>query len=290
MDYAVFNDSNYPCINYTQVDFSKGCNVNCIYCGLASNNHKIEQLNIDNLIQEREIPNGLYFSPNSDPFSKVNCTSTHLILEKYLPLGVNVLIITKKSIPDNTIQLLSNFPKQVIVKVSLARMDVSLSKYIESGADTPANRLKTLRKLVEARLSPQLLIMPMFPTVDDTNEKVDDLITQAANIGVRHIKVAYVILRDTPKVKDQLIIKKVNDNEVLRESFRCMSEEMKLQIGNGKIYPLEKRLLVYNRLAVLCRKLGIKFSTCSILDPALKSIKNLDFLVCDNIHSIYNLK
>jgi DNA repair photolyase len=290
MDYAVFNDSNYPCINYTQVDFSRGCNVNCIYCGLANNNHDIERLSIEKLFQINEIPNGLYFSPNSDPFSKINSESTHLVLKKFLPLGVNVLIITKKSIPNETIKLLSNYNKQVIVKVSLARMDERLSKYIESGADTPQNRLITLGKLAEAGLSPQLLIMPIFPTVDDTNEKVDDLITQAANIGVRHIKVAYVILRDTPKEKDRLIIKKVNDNEVLRESFKFMSEEMKLQIGYGKIYPIEKRLPVYNRISALCRKLGIKFSTCSILDPALKNIKNLDFLVCDNIHSIYNLK
>jgi DNA repair photolyase len=290
MKYAVFNDSNYPCINYTQVDFSKGCNVCCIYCGLTNNKEKIERLNIEKLVLEKGIPKGLYFSPNSDPFLKINCDSTHKILKKYLPLGVNVLIITKQSIPLKTIELLSNYSNQVIAKVSLARLDENLSNYIESGADNPSTRLNTLKNLVLAGLKPQLLIMPLFPGVDDTTDNIEKLILKASSIGVKHIKAAYVILRNSQKEKDQLIIKKIKENPILNKSFDQMTEEIKLQIGFGKIFPLSKRILFYKRINNLCNELGILFSTCSILDPSLKNIDNLEFLVCDNINSIYDLK
>ena len=87
MEEAIVSNSDYPCINYQQVDLSKGCNVNCIYCGLANNASTIERLSINNLMNSTIIPEGLYFSPNSDPFSKINIDNTHALLEKYLPLG-----------------------------------------------------------------------------------------------------------------------------------------------------------------------------------------------------------
>lgn len=290
MDDAFFVESNYPCINYKQIDLSRGCNVNCIYCGLANNNSPTNRFDISNLLNSSEIPEGLYFSPNSDPFSKINIESTHSLLQKYLPLGVKVLIITKKIIPQKTIELIAKYSNQVIPKISLARLDEELSGYIESGADSPDKRLQTLKQLTDAGLKAQLLLMPLFPGVDDSVEKIENIINRASDYGVKYVKASYAILRDSGKPKDQVILDKVKNHPVLIKSWNLMTEEIKLQIGSGKTLPLKQRINFYKMINSFCIKNDIVFSACTVLDPALKNHHELNFAVCDNIYSIYNKK
>lgn len=283
--------SSYPnCIKYHELDVALGCNVKCIYCGLAANKTKVEKVCIDNLLTElpKEVK-GIYLSPNTDAFSKIAAESTHKVLEYYLPKGVNFLIITKNIIPTKTIELLSKYPDQITIKISLARLNQCLIDYIEPGSASAIDRLKTMKALVVAGLKVQALLMPMYPSVDDGEKELRELVEKIRETGVKLVKSAYVIIRNGTKEKDIEMIKKMKNHPALEHSWELMSETLTPQIGSGQIYPFNKRIEYYTMLGQICRENGMFFSACTVLDPALKKVKSSDFLICNDLKFMPNL-
>ena len=45
---AELKPSSYPnCIKYHELDVARGCNVKCIYCGLAYSDKEVKRMNVD---------------------------------------------------------------------------------------------------------------------------------------------------------------------------------------------------------------------------------------------------
>jgi DNA repair photolyase len=284
MQTAELKISSYPnCIKYHEFDVATGCNVKCIYCGLSDSNKKTQCVNIDEFIRQTPDVKGIYLSPNTDAFSKICADTTHKILETYLPKGIKFLLITKNVIPQKTIQLLAKYPQQITVKVSLARTNQEIIKYIEPGAASATERLQTMKSLVDAGLKVQALLMPLYPGVDDDEETITDIIDKIKATGVRLIKAAYVVIRKGEKSKDMEIVNKMQIHPELKKSWELMTETQKIQIGEGRIYPFEKRLTLYGMLSRICHNRNMKFSGCTVLDPALLNVRNSDFLICKDL-------
>jgi len=290
MQIAELKVSSYPnCIKYYELDVAIGCNVKCIYCGLANANQKVRCVNIDEVLKQVTNVKGVYLSPNTDAFSKICSDTSHKILEYCLPKGIKFLLITKNIIPKKTIELIAKYPQQITIKVSLARINQELIKYIEPGSASADNRLKTMKSLVDAGLKVQALLMPLYPGIDDDEEKIISLIDKIHETGVRLVKAAYVVIRKGDKPKDKEIINKMLSHTELKNSWDLMTEIQQVQIGEGQIYPFEKRLSFYSMLAKICSERDMKFSACTVLDSALKNITNSDFLICKKLHFLPDL-
>ena len=287
MSPAVLKISSYPnCIKYHELDVTKGCNVGCIYCGLAFSKNEIERVNVDieELIRQTPDVKGIYLSPNSDAFSKICVDTTHEILASLLPKGIKFLLITKNVIPEKTIQLLKKYPEQITVKVSLSRINQELNHYTEPGSATVTERLQTMKALVDDGIKKvYAILMPLYPGVDDDKEKIIALMDEIRNTGVKFIQTAFVVIRNGTKPKDVEILDKMLQHPELKKSWELMTETLKIQIGEGQIYPFEKRLAFYRMLSKICADREMEFSACTVLDSALYHVTDDDFHICKTL-------
>jgi len=302
---AVLKPSSYPhCIQYHELDVTRGCSVKCIYCSLEYFSEGVQRVDVNLEELEKQIQtlkdegtfNGIYLSPNTDAFSKICADTTHEILEYFLPKGVAFMLTTKSIIPQKTIQLLAKYPDQLLVKISLSYADQELLKYVEPGSASATDRLKTMKALVEAGIEKvQALLIPLFPGVDDDKEKITALIDKIKETGVRLIKAQFVVIREREKPKDIAIINKMKNHPELKKSWELMTETIKIQVGGGQILPREKRFDFYKMMYQICSDRGMIFAACCVLDSALydsideKSnlyvkINHDDFPICNYHH------
>jgi DNA repair photolyase len=280
---ALFADSHYPnCIGFQELDVTNGCSIGCLYCGLRHRGRST-RLDITDVVNESTALKGIYLSPNSDPFALDASEATHKILERYLPQGIPVLIITKCEIPQRTIELLSNYAGSVVVKVSLSRLDKELNGYIEPAAATANLRLATMARLADAGLKVGALAMPLFPGIDDEHDALEALIDAYARAGAWFVKAAYVVLRFGPSFKDQAILNQLKLHPRLARSLEAMTETIKVQIGEGNVPPQFARLELYRTLKHLCELRGLHFTACSVLDPPALSFHSHDVPVCSDV-------
>jgi DNA repair photolyase len=214
---------------------------------------------------------GIYLSPNSDPFALRAKDIAHEILARFLPQGVPFLLITKNQIPQKTITLLAKYPSQVYVQVSISRLDGVLNAYIEPGAATAHERLKTIDQLSRAGIRVTPILMPLFPMIDDNEEKLSKLIHACADAGAKYLKAAYVIVN----TEDNIQMQKLITHPLLSQSLAQMTERVKIHIGGGITPPKRQRMMLYSQLTTLCENHGIKFQSCPILDPLVLEENNV---------------
>jgi DNA repair photolyase len=282
---ASIQESSYAnCIDFYELDLTTTCSVGCIYCGLRKSGERFGLLDIQDILTSGTPQKGIYLSPNTDPFFRDAAKLSHKVLERFLPEGVPFLIITKQKIPDETIELLSRFPEQVIAKVSLARLDQRLNAYIEPAAASAQARLNTIRSLAEAGLSVQALMMPVYPAVDDSDEKLEAIIVAFAQAGVSMVKAAFVLMRDGDSAKDSRMLRRMLAHPVLKKSWRLLREEIKPLIGTARVPTIDYRIRFYEQLAQLCNGHGMEFAACSVLDPpALELARGRNFISCRSV-------
>ncbi|MBI4645163.1 MAG: hypothetical protein HY738_00880 [Bacteroidia bacterium] len=133
----------------------------------------------------------------------------------------------------------------------------------------------------------QALLMPLFPGIDDRQDKIEEIIEIFYNAGVRMIKAAYIVIRDCEKEKDREIIKKIISHPHLKLTWGLMTEALKVHIGEGKIYPFHERIMLYKNINKICKKYKLFFSACAVLDPVLKDMNNNEFDICNNVWTSY---
>jgi len=279
-----FVESHYcDCIDFYEIDLSNGCDVGCIYCGLAKKNNDSEYLDINSVLEGPAPNKGIYLSPNSDPFYGIAAEKSHRLLERFLPEGVPFVIITKSFIPDKTIKLMSRYPQLIIPKISLARLDQELNSYIEPRAASVKIRLDNMKRLSESGLKVVALMMPMYFSLDDTQEKLEEIINEFSIRGVSILKASYVLIRKGTSKKDQYILEKMKDHNRLKTCLEFMTDEIEPHIGNASTVPFGMRTNLYKRLSQICTKHNIKFCACSVLDPEIFSNQNNGFVKCKNV-------
>ncbi|MEI6773743.1 MAG: radical SAM protein [bacterium] len=254
------------CIDKYELDITDSCDVRCRYCSLKNKGND----RLGNNILSWNVPadikqKGIYLSPNSDPFSKRARNTTHEVLARFLPQGVPFLIITKNEIPRRTIDLLAQYSSQVYVQVSISRLDDALNAYIEPGAASAADRLNTIRKLIAAGIRVTPILMPLYPMLDDTVDRLPALVRACADAGARYLKAAYVVI-NTNDPKQMLEILK---RPLIQYSFLYLTEYLKIHIGGGMTVAASQRMIMYQHISELCRQYGIQFQSCPILDPAV---------------------
>jgi DNA repair photolyase len=285
MEKAVIRPLTYPCYpKGWQLDLMKGCDVGCIYCSLAGK-EQIGPLDISDVLNSTERPEGIYLSPNSDPFSILSRDNTHRVLEKFLPQGVKTLLITKNNIPKRTIRLMSRYAKSVFFNITLCRLDPELNKLIEKNSATAEERLDTIKQLIGAGLSVSVRMTPLFPIVDDDLDLLDEFVGRVAKAGAFQVKVAYAVLRDALVFRP--VIEKMCQHPLLKQAWNTMTDTIEIYKGKGNVPPIERRLQLYRDMFSLTQKHGIKLSICSLLDLPLLKMKDIDkgLPVCTHVQT-----
>lgn len=172
----------------------KGCCHGCVYCDSRSKCYQVTDFDIvkgkQNAIQILETE--LYkkrkkgtigigaMSDTYNPFEK-ELGITRKALELIMHYGYGVGIDTKSTLILRDIDILKQIAKQYpsIFKITITCAEDSLSKLIEPFAPVSSKRFETVKALREAGLFTGILLMPILPFINDTEENILSIVHKA---------------------------------------------------------------------------------------------------------------
>lgn len=192
-------------MNYN-MNIYRGCPHGCIYCDSRSACYGIEDFDrvrakenalaiIRNDLQ-RKVKTGVIGTGSmSDPYNpferELKLTRHALELVNAYEFGIG--IATKSDLLLRDLDVLSDIKEHspVLVKVTITAADDALSKMVEPGAPPSSVRFSMLGELARQGIFAGILLMPVLPFLEDTNENIKNIVERAAENGARFIYPAF---------------------------------------------------------------------------------------------------
>lgn len=180
----------------------RGCCHGCIYCDSRSDcyhNDKFDQVRVkadalrilrDDLARKVR-PALICTGSMSDPYNpfEAELQLTRHALELIDAYDCGVAIATKSDLIARDVDVLASIQSHspVICKLTVTTADDTLATKIEPGAPAPSRRLAALERLSRAGLFTGVLLMPVLPFLEDSDENVLGVVEGAAKAGARFI-------------------------------------------------------------------------------------------------------
>ena len=184
----------------------RGCSHSCIYCDSRSDcyrNTDFDTVKVkENALQiirddlRRKVRKGVVgtgaMSDPYNPFEQEMCI-TRNALELINAYGFGVSIATKGTLIERDIDILGDIKSHspVIVKMTITTADDDLAKKIEPNAVSSSERFEVLRKLSAAGIFCGVLMMPILPFINDTEENIAQILHKAKESGARFVYPAF---------------------------------------------------------------------------------------------------
>ncbi|MBN2147222.1 MAG: hypothetical protein JW726_07530 [Anaerolineales bacterium] len=179
----------------------RGCQHQCIYCDSRSVCYQIENF-VDILVKV----NGVELLRDALPRKRQRGTvGTGSMNDPYMPVerkyrltGQALEVIADNCFPvhiltksDLVLRDLDTLRKinEVFAAVSftITTADDMLAKKLEPGAPPPSARFAAMRALAGAGIATGVMMMPILPFLEDTEENITQIVEQAADCGARYI-------------------------------------------------------------------------------------------------------
>ncbi|MBC6003429.1 radical SAM protein [Paeniclostridium sp. NSJ-45] len=222
-------------INYN-MNIYKGCCHGCIYCDSRSNCYQI--IDFDRVrIKENSIEiikkdltskrkKGVVGTgAMSDPYNPFE--EKYLLTRQALKLldehRFGIAITTKSDLIVRDIDILKRIQKHSpnLVKITITTFDDELCKKIEPNVSTTSDRFKALKKLSDNNIYSGVLLMPILPFINDTEENIRNIIKRAYECGAKFI-FSYgigVTLRSNQREYYFEQLRKIFPNQMLDEKY-----------------------------------------------------------------------
>ncbi|MEG2985388.1 MAG: radical SAM protein [Peptostreptococcaceae bacterium] len=188
-------------INYT-MNIYKGCCHGCIYCDSRSNCYQIIDFDrvrakanstqiIKNDLKSKRKKGVVGTGAMSDPYNPFE--KTHMLTRKALKLideyKFGISIITKSDLIVRDIDILKKIQTHspTMVKITITTFDDELCKKIERNVSTTTDRFKALKKLSDNNIYSGVLLMPILPFINDTEENIKNIIKKAYECGAKFV-------------------------------------------------------------------------------------------------------
>lgn len=140
-------------------------------------------------------PEVIALGANTDAYQPVErkLKITRSIMEVLQEFRNPVTIISKSSLIERDIDILSEMAKQNLAKVviSVTTLDSELSRQLEPRAAAPHRRLQTIRRLSEKGIPVGILFAPVIPMLNDY--EMENILNESKKAG--SCSAAYVLLR-----------------------------------------------------------------------------------------------
>ncbi len=189
-------DANYG------MNIYKGCSHGCIYCDSRSSCYNIIDFDKvrakENVLEilERDLKSKrkkgvIGTGAMSDPYNPLERSYEYTrkalkLINKY---GFGVAIDTKSSLITRDIDILKKIQEHspVIVKITITTFDDKLGKLIEPNVSTSSERFEAIKKLRDNGIYAGILMMPILPFINDTEENIRNLIKEGAKADAKFI-------------------------------------------------------------------------------------------------------
>lgn len=193
-------------LNWFGIDYNcnlyRGCCHGCIYCDSRSECYRIDNFDevcvkkdaisilSKNLLSKRK--KGVLgigaMSDTYNPFEK-KLEVTRNALKIIRDTGFGVCIDTKSPLIVRDIDLLTEINKKqsVIIKMTITCNDDILSKKIEKNVAPSSKRFEALKQISDAGIFCGVLLMPILPYINDTEENVIGIVKKTYDAGAKFI-------------------------------------------------------------------------------------------------------
>lgn len=180
----------------------RGCCHGCIYCDSRSDCYHITQFDkvsakqdalriLRDDLQRKIRPAFIATGSASDPYNpfeeELQLTRHSLELVDAYTHGVAIATKSDLIVRDRDIlqSIASHSP--VVCKITVTTMDEALSSKVEPHAPSPQRRMAAVKTLSDAGLFTGILLMPVLPYLEDTQENIAAVIAAAAQAGAKFI-------------------------------------------------------------------------------------------------------
>ncbi|MFV0364327.1 MAG: radical SAM protein [Suipraeoptans sp.] len=197
---------NYWFGTHYNMNIYKGCSHGCIYCDSRSDCYGIDNFDCIKVKKDalriirddlrRKTKTGVIATgAMSDPYNPIEneLLLTRKALELINAFGFGVSIATKSTLLSRDIDILTDIKSHspVICKVTITTADDELSKKIEPGASSSYERFDLLRNLSDNKIFSGILLMPVLPFIEDSEENIVEIVRLANESGVKFIYPAF---------------------------------------------------------------------------------------------------
>lgn len=201
-------------INYN-MNIYKGCSHGCIYCDFRSECYRVDDFDrvrakenalalIARELKSKRKKGVVGTGAMSDPYNpfEEEYKLTRGALELINRFGFGVAIATKSDLIVRDIDLLKEISKHspVLVKITVTTADDILCRRIEPNVSVSSDRFKAIKKLPQEGLFAGILLMPVLPFIEDTEDNIRGIIELAYQSGAKFIYPAFgVTLRQNQR-------------------------------------------------------------------------------------------
>lgn len=179
----------------------RGCQHQCIYCDSRSECYRIDDFSkiqikenalnlLEKEIRSKRIKGTIGTGSMNDPYMPIEKKEelTKQALQIIERNKFPVHIITKSSLVIRDIDII----KQIgaiysAVSLTITTADDDLSKIIEPAASLTTERFTTLKELTKAGIYCGVLLMPILPFVNDSEENISAVVEKAKEAGAKYI-------------------------------------------------------------------------------------------------------
>lgn len=251
--------------NDYNMNIYRGCCHGCIYCDSRSDCYRVEEFdrvrgkaNALEIIRNdlrRKVKKGVIgtgaMSDPYNPFEKELCLTRHA-LELIDAYEFGVSVATKSTLLVRDMDILQSIQEHspVLAKITITTAEDALARKIEPGVPSSTERFGMLEQLRTGGILAGILLMPLLPFIEDSEENIVQIVRRAAACGATFIYPTFgVTLRGNQRI---------HYYEKLGELFPEQDLAAQYQKRYGSNYHC--RVPGYKRLYELFRKECERFS------------------------------
>jgi DNA repair photolyase len=224
----------------------------------------------DELWRKRKKPQAVFFCPSSDPFQPVPevLEQTYKSMELLLSAGVGVQFTTKAAVPEEFLKLFAKRSDLVCAQIAVTFADEKMREIFEPFAASIANRLDTLKKLMQIGAKTSARADPLIYGITDSDEQLRSLFSAVIATGCKEIAVSYLFLRAAIARSMKADLK---DRDFLRKITGPYLRGPRLKLGEKDSYvvalPKEIREKAFERIKKLSMASGLALHICGCMNP-----------------------
>lgn len=208
------DNNNWFGINYN-MNIYKGCCHGCIYCDSRSECYQIKDFDsvrvkanaieiLNSELKSKRRKGVVGTGAMSDPYNPLEAKYkfTRSALELINRYNFGMGIATKSDLITRDIDILSDIKSHspVLIKITITTADDDLSKKIEPNVVISSKRFEAINKLSSKGIFAGILLMPVLPFIEDSDENILKIIRLAKENGAKFIYPAFgVTLRQNQR-------------------------------------------------------------------------------------------
>ncbi len=242
----------------------RGCSHGCIYCDSRSECYGIKIFDtvmpkdlvletVKSELQGKKKSGVIGTGAMSDPYNPLEreLMLSRGVLELINFYGFGVSIATKSPLITRDLDLLKKIAKHspVLVKITITTFDDELCKKIEPHVAFSSERFHALKQLSDHGIYCGILLMPVLPFINDTEENVLAIANAAKENGAKFIYPAFgVTMRD--RNREYMF-------HALDQDFKGLKEKYIAAYGNSYECVSPNASALHKKFRPLCNELGI---------------------------------